>query len=92
MTNNNSKPTPTPVGVIIIYIMKEVVLNNGFASENRSDIAIEVANILGKNNDNDFQQDGENIIEYQAEDSITCHIDSIKHNLDGCIYSVNIEC
>jgi hypothetical protein len=72
--------------------MKTVILSNGFKSENKSEIANEVANILGKNSDNDFQADGENIIEYESDDSIYWYIDSVKYYDDGTIHSVNIDC
>lgn len=85
--------------------MKTVILNNGFTSENRSEIASEVANILGKNSDNDFQTNDDMIIEYQSEnhfidydfpqlidEPVYWYIDSINYNNDGTIKSVDIDC
>ena len=72
--------------------MRTVILNNSFKSENKREIANEVAKILGKNSDNDFQADGENIIEYESDDSVYWSIDSVKYNDDGTIHTVNIDC
>jgi hypothetical protein len=74
--------------------MKTVILNDGFASDSLSDIAVRVAEILGRLSENDFQADGENIIEYTDDeyDSYLWVIDSVQYNSDGTVHSVNIDC
>jgi len=76
--------------------MKEVTLSNSTKADNLQAVAIEIANILGANSDNDFQADGENIIEYEEEeeeeDSVYWSIDHVSWNEDGTASHAQISC
>jgi hypothetical protein len=74
--------------------MRTIILNDGFASENMNEIAVQVAEILNRNGENDFQADGAEIIEYTDDeyDSYLWVIDSVQYNNDGTVHSVNIDC
>jgi hypothetical protein len=74
--------------------MRTVILKS--ESKSKEELAIEIANILNNDgrNVNDFQSDGEEIIEYDNEInySVYWHIAKINYNINGTIKSVDLDC
>ncbi len=72
--------------------MKEVILSNTTKAEKLEAVALEIAKILGQDAENDFQADGEVIIEYEEEDSVYWSIDDVSWNEDGTASHARISC
>ena len=77
--------------------MKTLNLSNSTKAENLVEIANEACNILNSDADEnqDFQVDGEDIIEYDLTeeiDPIYWKIDTVAWNEDGTASQVNLDC
>lgn len=77
--------------------MKTLTLSNTTKADNQAAIANEACSILNSdaNEDQDFQVDGEEIIEYdltEENEPIVWRIDTISWNEDGTASHVQIDC